>query len=30
MNSFKIESIIYYTNDGCIDREKLSKIEICL
>jgi hypothetical protein len=23
-----IESIIYYTHDGCIDREKLFKIEI--
>jgi hypothetical protein len=25
-----IESIIYYTDDGCIDREKLFKIEIFL
>jgi hypothetical protein len=24
------ESIIYYTHDGCIDREKLFKIEIFL
>jgi hypothetical protein len=27
---FDIESIIYYTYDGCIGREKLFKIEIFL
>jgi hypothetical protein len=27
---FDIESTIYYTYDGCIDREKLFKIEIFL
>jgi hypothetical protein len=25
---FDTESIIYYTHDGCIDREKIFKLEI--